>query len=216
MINYCLPGSALSNVPEKDFALLFPLLPASISLFSLCFSPHCGPRAGREEGSLAQGEECAPFGSFFSGLTCLLLWYLLFLTSLCFWLLVTLLLYSDKIFLVASIIVADSYNFTNNYWCYLCIGPSPPQVSRLGWTPVASTAHLVVVGEVSFSGELHSAGRGHAYLLFSKCLWSAMLSAKHRNVFTFTHQRIVYFPCLLFLVLGSFLQRGFCFCGDFI
>lgn len=65
MISYCLSGSALANAPEKDFASLFPLLPASLSLFSLCSSPHCGPRAGREEGSLAQGEECAPFGIFF-------------------------------------------------------------------------------------------------------------------------------------------------------
>ena len=35
---------------------------------------------------------------------------------------------SDKIFLVASIIAADSCNFINNDWCYLCFGPVPPQV----------------------------------------------------------------------------------------
>lgn len=59
MISYCLSGSALANVPAKDFGFLFTFF-LPLFLF-LCFSPYCGPGAGREEGSLAQGEEWVCF-----------------------------------------------------------------------------------------------------------------------------------------------------------
>lgn len=85
MINYFLSGSAtLANVPEKDFAFLFPLFSASLSLFSLHSSPHCGPRAGRDMGGMVKVEEWYVLFVFLSGLTHLLLWDLIVLQSLCF------------------------------------------------------------------------------------------------------------------------------------
>lgn len=104
----------------------FSCFPFFLHLILICLFtslPDCGPRdweiGGRHD--QVQGVGCVPV-----------------------WLLVTPPLYSDKIFLVASITVANSCNFTNNCWCYL--DQRLPRLADWRGLPAAFTFHLKMVG----------------------------------------------------------------------